>query len=334
MQSTPQSPLEGDATHAASAHRTLAAEIAGLEALSAALTGPMRAAFAQAVETARAAGGRIAVTGMGKSGHVARKVAATLASTGSPAFFLHPAEASHGDLGMLAAGDVVLALSQSGETPELKDVLQHCKRFDLPLVAMTAEAGSALAQAADVVLLLPRAEEACPNQLAPTTSTTMQMALGDALAIALLEARGFSAADFRAFHPGGRLGARLVTVGELMGRGEAVPVISEHATIGQAIVEISAKRYGGAAVVDAEGRLVGAFTDGDLRRALPKAGLDAPVADHMTRTPVTVTPQTLASEALRVMNERPRPILLLFVCDAGRLVGAAHMHDFLRAGVA
>ncbi|MGA0602880.1 KpsF/GutQ family sugar-phosphate isomerase [Caulobacter sp. KR2-114] len=333
MQSVPQA-AAGEAGHAASAHRTLAAEIAGLQALSMALAGDLKAAFAQAVDVARGATGRIVVTGMGKSGHVARKVAATLASTGSPAFFLHPAEASHGDLGMLAVGDVVLALSQSGETPELKDVLQHCKRFAIPVIAMTAESASALAQAADVVLLLPRAEEACPNQLAPTTSTTMQMALGDALAIALLEARGFSPADFRTFHPGGRLGARLVTVGELMGRDEALPAIPQHATIGQAVVEISAKRYGGAAVVDAEGRLVGAFTDGDLRRALPQAGLDAPVAAHMTHAPVSVSPQTMASEALRVMNERPRPIMLLFVCEEDRLVGAVHMHDFLRAGIA
>lgn len=312
-----------------------------MAALSAALENGLKDAFAEAVEAIRAAveieptrTGRIVVTGMGKSGHVARKVAATLASTGSPAFFLHPAEASHGDLGMLAAGDVVLALSQSGETPELKDVIWHCKRFDTPLIAVTAEAASALARAADIVLLLPRAEEACPNQLAPTTSTTMQMALGDALAIALLEARGFSAADFRTFHPGGRLGSRLVTVGELMGHGEAAPSVLESASIAEAIVEISAKRYGGAAVVDGEGRLVGAFTDGDLRRALPVAGLDARVADHMTRTPVFVTPQTMASEALRVMNERPRPIMLLFVCEDGRLAGAVHMHDFLRAGVA
>ena len=320
--------------HAASARRTLDAEIAGLAALSAALDNGLKAPFAAAVEAARAAAGRVVVTGMGKSGHVARKVAATLASTGTPAFFLHPAEASHGDLGMLAAGDVVLALSQSGETPELKDVIWHCKRFDTPLIAMTAEAASALAKAADIVLLLPPAEEACPNQLAPTTSTTMQMALGDALAIALLEARGFSAADFRAFHPGGRLGARLVTVGELMGQGDAAPVVLESASIAEAIVEISAKRYGGAAVVDADGRLVGAFTDGDLRRALPTAGLEARVGDHMTRAPVFVSPQTMASEALRVMNERPRPIMLLFVCEDDRLAGAVHMHDFLRAGVA
>ncbi|HEX7759000.1 MAG TPA: KpsF/GutQ family sugar-phosphate isomerase [Caulobacteraceae bacterium] len=333
-----QQPKARPEDHAASARRTLAAEIAGLQALSATLDNGLNAPFAAAVEAARAASGRVVVTGIGKSGHVARKVAATLASTGTPAFFLHPAEASHGDLGMMARGDVVLALSQSGETPELKDVIDHCKRFDTPLIAVTAEAKSALARAADIVLLLPRAEEACPNQLAPTTSTTMQIALGDALAIALLEARGFSAADFKTFHPGGRLGSRLVTVGELMGRGQAAPVVPATATIADAIVEITAKRYGGAAVVDAAGALVGAFTDGDLRRALANpgtgAGLDAKVADHMTRTPVYVSPQTMASEALRVMNERPRPIMLLFVCEAGKLVGAAHMHDFLRAGVA
>jgi arabinose-5-phosphate isomerase len=312
----------------------LSAEIAGLSVLSAALDTSLKDAFTAAVETARAATGRIVVTGMGKSGHVARKIAATLASTGSPAFFLHPAEASHGDLGMLAPGDVVLALSQSGETPELKAVIEYCKRFATPLIAITAEPGSALGQAADVALVLPHAEEACPNQLAPTTSTTMQIALGDALAIALLEAGGFSAADFRNFHPGGRLGARLVTVGELMGWGDATPRVLETATLAEAIVEISAKRYGGAAVVDADGRLVGAFTDGDLRRALPVAGLEAKVRDHMTRTPAFVAPQTMASEAVRVMNERAHPIMLLFVCEDDRLLGAVHMHDFLRAGVA
>jgi len=320
--------------HSASAVRTVTAEIEGLKALAAALEDGLRAPFEAAVEAMAAATGRIAVTGMGKSGHVARKIAATLASTGSPAFFLHPAEASHGDLGMVAQGDVVLALSWSGETPELRDVIHYAKRFAIPLVAVVAEPRSALAGAADVVLVLPKAEEACPNQLAPTTSTTMQLALGDALAMALVEARGFSAADFRDFHPGGRLGARLVTVADLMGRGEDAPAVGLDATIEQAIVEISRKRYGGASVVDADGRLVGAFTDGDLRRTLPAAGLQARVADHMTRTPVSVEPQTLATEALRVMNERPRPIMLLFVCDKGRLVGALHMHDLLRAGIA
>jgi arabinose-5-phosphate isomerase len=204
----------------------------------------------------------------------------------------------------------------------------------LPLVAVTAEPASALAAACDIALVLPKAEEACPNRLAPTTSTTMQLALGDALAIALVQARGFSAADFRNFHPGGRLGAKLVTVGDLMARGPAVPRIPLEATLADAIVEISAKRYGGAGVVDAAGRLVGAFTDGDLRRALPDAGLAARVMDHMTHAPVFVDPHLLATEALRVMNERPAPIMLIFVCEDEQLVGAVHMHDFLRAGIA
>ncbi len=322
------------AGHAASALRTIAAESEGLTALAEALTGTLEALFEAAVAAIGAASGRVVVTGMGKSGHVARKIAATLSSTGTPAFFLHPAEASHGDLGMVAPGDVVLALSWSGETPELRDVIHYCKRFAVPLIAVASEAESALASAAEVALILPKAAEACPNQLAPTTSTTMQLVLGDALAIALLEARGFSASDFHDFHPGGRLGAKLVSVGDLMGRGDDVPTIPQTATIAEAIIEISAKRYGGAAVVDEDGRLVGAFTDGDLRRALPMAGLEAKVGDHMTRTPVFVAPQLMASEALRVMNERPRPIMLLFVCEDGRPVGALHMHDFLRAGIA
>ncbi len=313
--------------------RTLEAEIAGLTSLAEALGAGLAEPFAAAVDAAVRAKGRIVVTGMGKSGHVARKIAATLASTGAPAFFLHPAEASHGDLGMVAKGDVVVALSWSGETPELRDVIHYCKRFDVPLVAVTSVASSALGKAADIALVLPKAREACAVTNAPTTSTTMQLALGDALAVALLEARGFSAAEFRTFHPGGKLGAQLVTVGELMGAAEAAPRVPETATIQDAIVEISRKRFGGTAVVDAEGRLVGAFTDGDLRRALP-AGLGAPVAEHMTRTPFFVGPDMLASEAVRMMNERPRPIMLAFVCQDGRLVGAVHMHDFLRAGVA
>jgi len=307
----------------------------GLRALAVALQNGLRGPFDAAVGAIVAAKGRVVVTGMGKSGHVARKVAATLASTGTPAFFLHPAEASHGDLGMVAAGDVVLAFSWSGETPELRDVIHYCKRFATPLIAVAAEQASALCGAADIALILPKAEEACPNQLAPTTSTTMQMALGDALAIALLEARGFSAAEFKEFHPGGRLGARLVTVGDLMGKAEDAPAIRDSASIADAIAEIDRKVwYGGTAVVDGRGRLVGAFTDGDLRRSLGKADVTSPVADHMTRAPISVTPHTLATEALRVMNERPRPIMLLFVVEEGRLVGALHMHDLLRAGIA
>jgi arabinose-5-phosphate isomerase len=316
-----------------SAIRTIQAEIQGLRILAAALAADLQAPLERAVRAILAARGRVVVTGMGKSGHVARKIAATLASTGTPALFMHPGEASHGDLGMIALGDVVLALSWSGETPELKDVIHYCKRFAVPLIAISSEPGGALAGAADVALVLPKAVEACPNGLAPTTSTTMQIAFGDALAIALLEARGFSAADFRNFHPGGRLGAKLVTVADVMSKGADVPTLAETATLSDAILEITRGRQGGAAVVDAEGRLVGAFTDGDLRRALPNADLGARVVRHMTASPVFVSPHILASEALRVMNERPRPIMLVFVCEGGKLVGAVHLHDLLRAGV-
>ena len=318
----------------ATAVRTVEAEIEGLRTLVQALETTLEAPLRDAIDTIAQARGRVVVTGMGKSGHVARKIAATLASTGTPAFYLHPGEASHGDLGMIAVGDVALALSWSGETPELRAVIYYCKRFAIPLIAVSSEAASALVGAADVALVLPKAEEACPNGLAPTTSTTMQLAFGDALAMALLEARGFSAADFRNFHPGGRLGAQLVTVADLMATGDDVPTLPQNATLSDAIFEITRGRYGGAAVVDGEGRLVGAFTDGDLRRALPNADLSAPVADHMNRIPVFVDPRLLATEALRVMNDRPRPIMLVFACEQGRLVGAVHMHDLLRAGVA
>ena len=272
---------------------------------------------------------------MGKSGHIARKVAATLASSGTPAFFLHPGEASHGDLGMISPGDVVFALSRSGETSELRDVIHYCKRFDIPLIAVASGPKSALIRAATNAIVLPAAEEACPNQLAPTTSTTMQLAFGDALAMALLEARGFSARDFHAFHPGGKLGAQLLTVRDLMGVGDNVPKVGQRATFAEAIEAITARVwYGGVAVTDADERLVGALTDGDVRRSLGKAELGSPVADFMTRTPVSAPPDLLASEAMRLMNERERPFNLLFVCEDGRLVGAVHMHDFLRAGIA
>ena len=321
--------------HAASAARTLAAEINGLSALAAALQTSLRGPFTQAVEALLAAKGRVVVTGMGKSGHIARKVAATLASTGAPAFFLHPAEASHGDLGMIGARDVVLAFSWSGETPELRDVIHYCKRFGVQLIAVASGPRSALIEAASLAFVLPAAEEACPNRLAPTTSTTMLLAFGDALAMALLEARGFSARDFHAFHPGGKLGAQLLTVGDLMGAGEAVPRVGEWATFGEAIAAIQTHVwYGGVAVTDEAGRLIGALTDGDVRRSVGQAGLESPVADFMTRTPVSVEPGMIASEAMRLMTERDRPFNLLFVCEAGRLVGAVHMHDMLRAGIA
>ena len=305
----------------------------GLAALAQALRAGLAEPLTRAVELIQASTGRVVVTGMGKSGHVARKIASTLASTGTPAFYLHPAEASHGDLGMVAAGDVVLALSWSGETPELRDVINYCKRFALPLLAISSEPASALAGAADIALILPKAQEACPNGLAPTTSTTMQLAFGDAIAIALFEGRGFSPAQFRELHPGGRLGARLITVGDVMLTGQDLPTLPASATISEAIFEISRARCGGVGVVDGDGRLVGAFTDGDLRRALPQADLSAAISRHMTTTPVSVDSRMLATEALRIMNDRPRPITLMFVCEDARLVGAVHMHELLRAGV-
>ncbi|HEY1880616.1 MAG TPA: KpsF/GutQ family sugar-phosphate isomerase [Caulobacteraceae bacterium] len=314
--------------------RTVGAEIAGLTALSEAFENGLRAPFEAALARIRDARGRVVVTGIGKSGHVARKVAATLASTGTPAFYLHPAEASHGDLGMVARDDVLLALSWSGETPELRDVIHYCKRFAVPLLAVTSEAQSALADAADIALVLPKAPEACRNTHAPTTSTTMQMAFGDALAVALLEARGFSAADFRAFHPGGSLGTQLVAVADLMAEGEAVPRVAESVSLSVAIVEMTAKRYGGVAVTDAAGKLAGVFTDGDLRRALPDADLSAPISAYMTRQPVTVDPHLLATEALRLMTERANPIQLLIACEDDVPVGIIGMHDFLKAGIA
>jgi arabinose-5-phosphate isomerase len=331
---TPPPKIVRETSLSASAVRAVEAEIEGLRALAAALRDGLSESLAEAAKTMASARGRVVVTGMGKSGHVARKIAATLASTGTPAFFLHPAEASHGDLGMVAEGDVLLALSWSGETPELRDVIRYAKRFAVPLIALTSVRDSALARAADVALVLPRAEEACPIVEAPTTSTTMQMAFGDALAIALLEAHGFSASRFREFHPGGRLGARLVTVGDLMLKGAEVPTLPEVATLSEAIFELTRGRCGGAAIVDDEGRLVGAFTDGDLRRALARAEISARVSDHMSHTPVWVEPTLLAAEALRLMNDGPRPIMLVFVCENERLVGAVHMHDLLRAGVA
>nr|WP_232475129.1 KpsF/GutQ family sugar-phosphate isomerase [Roseomonas rubea] len=293
--------------------------------------------FAQAVSQLAGATGRVVVTGMGKSGHVARKIAATLSSTGTPSLFVHPAEASHGDLGMIVAGDAVLALSNSGETPELADLVGHAKRFGLPLVGITGRAESALARAADVALVLPEAPEACPMGLAPTTSTTMQLALGDAIAVALLTRRGFTAADFRVFHPGGKLGARLSRVRDLMHGPAELPLAPPGTAMDAAIVAMTARRFGCLGVQGADGRLLGIITDGDLRRALEAGGgaaLLGRTADQvMTRAPRTVQPETLAAEALHLMNARS--ITAVFVVDAeGRPVGILHIHDLLRAGVA
>jgi len=313
------------------ARDVLATEAAGLNALA----GALGDSFAEAVDLLAAATGRIVVSGMGKSGHVARKIAATLASTGAPALFVHPAEASHGDLGMIVAGDAVLALSNSGETAELADLIAHSRRFGLPLVAITGRAESTLATAADAVLLLPAAREACPMGLAPTTSTTMQMALGDALAVALLTRRGFGAADFRQFHPGGKLGARLRRVREIMHTGDALPLAGPDTPMDAALVHMTSKRFGCLGVADEAGRLIGMFTDGDLRRAMGGTLLSKRLGDVMNPRPRTIAPDTLAAEALHQMNDPERPITALFVVDeTGRPAGILHIHDLLRAGVA
>ena len=313
------------------ARAVLSMEATGLRALAAALD----ERFTMAVELLAAVSGRVVVSGMGKSGHVARKIAATLASTGTPALFVHPAEASHGDLGMIVPGDGVLALSNSGETAELADLVAHARRFDLPLVGITARAGSALAEAADVALLLPAAEEACPMGLAPTTSTTMQMALGDALAVALLRRRGFTAADFRQFHPGGRLGSQLKRVRELMHTGDAMPLAGPETAMDRAVLTMTEKRFGCVGVTDGAGRLVGILTDGDLRRHMGPDLLARQVREIMTRAPRTIGPDSLAAKALHVMNTPARPITALFVVDAtGQPIGILHLHDLLRAGVA
>lgn len=312
--------------------RTIAIEAAGLAELQAAMEGPLGAAFVRAVETIHRAAGRLVVTGMGKSGHVGGKITATLASTGTPCFFLHPAEASHGDLGMVTAGDVILALSWSGETAELRDIIHYSRRHKVPLIAMTAGERSALGRAADIALILPRVEEACPHGLAPTSSTTLQLALGDAIAVALLEKRGFTPANFHQFHPGGKLGAQLLTVGDLMKRAPDLPLVREEMDMGAVIVAMTGHSLGCAIVVDDAGGLAGIITDGDLRRHMGPDILARRAAELMTRSPHTVAPEMLASAALKAMNDRK--ISVLVAVEGQRPVGALHMHALLQAGVA
>ncbi len=287
-------------------------------------------AFVKAVEVLFACKGRIVLTGMGKSGHVARKIAATMASTGAPAMFVHPAEASHGDLGMIGVDDVVLGLSKSGEVRELADILAYTSRFAIPLIAITANPDSALGKAATLVLKLPDAPEATGEVSAPTTSTTLQIALGDALAVALLERRGFTARDFHVFHPGGKLGAMLRTVGDLMHKLEEAPLASEHTPMPEALRVMTERRLGIVGVVSEDGALIGVVTDGDLRRNFA----DLPgrtVGEIMTRNPKAVTPETLAGDAARIMNDSR--ITALFVVRDGKPVGVLHVHDVLSAGV-
>jgi arabinose-5-phosphate isomerase len=316
----------------ASARRTIDTERTGLSALLAELDNGLAEPFAAAVETISKATGRVAVTGIGKSGHIARKVAATLASTGTQALFVHPAEASHGDLGMVAKDGVVLALSWSGETAELRSLVEYSRRFAIPLIAVTARPESTLARRSDIVLTLPKAEEACPHGLAPTTSTLMQLALGDALAIALLEARGFTADDFREIHPGGQLGASLRLVREIMHVGVAIPLARLGTGMDAAILAMTEKGFGCLGIADADDSLVGIITDGDLRRHLGPDLLSQKVDDVMTRGPKTIPPDMLCGAALELLNHAK--ITTLFVVEDAKPVGIVHLHDFLRAGVA
>lgn len=326
--------LQASSTEAsvACAVRTVEIEAEGLTALAEALRGPMAATFSEAVRTIAASRGRVIVTGIGKSGHIGQKLAATFASTGTPAFFVHPSEAAHGDLGMVTRDDVVLAISWSGETVELKNVITYSRRFKVPLIAITSRRDSALGLSSDIVLELPRAKEACPHGLAPTTSTAMQLALGDSLAIALLEAKGFTAHDFKIFHPGGSLGAQLKFVGDIMHKGDQLPLASEHESMSSALVTMTQKSFGCLGVVDGEGKLVGIVTDGDLRRHMGEHLLRAKTGEIMTRKPKTVRPDTLASAALELINTAR--ITALFVVEDGRPVGIVHVHDLLRIGVA
>lgn len=312
----------------ATARRVIAAEIGGLERLARGLD----TAFPAAVDICHRVRGRIIVSGLGKSGHVAGKIAATLASTGTPALFVHPVEASHGDLGMIGAEDAIVMLSNSGETAELADIVAYSRRFGIPLIAVTGGRRSMLADAADVVLLLPAADEACPMGLAPTTSTTAMMALGDALAIALLERKGFSSADFRVLHPGGKLGRRLLKVADIMHRADEVPLVAPDARMSEAILVMTAKSFGCVGVGNAEA-LFGVVTDGDLRRHMGDALLGRQVAEIMNPSPKTIAAGALAAEALGLMN-RSAITALFVVDDSGRPIGFLHLHDCLRAGVA
>jgi arabinose-5-phosphate isomerase len=325
--STVLSPKNETEPGLASARRVLDIEAAAIGALSRDLDD----SFVRALAVLAHVTGRVIVSGMGKSGHIARKLAATLASTGTPAQFVHPAEASHGDLGMITHADAVIAFSNSGETPELADLVTYAKRFDIPLIGVTGRPGSTLAKEADVALLLPDSPEACPMGLAPTTSTTVMLALGDALAVALLELKGFSADDFHVLHPGGKLGKRLLRVSGLMHSGDEMPIVHADTPMAEALLVITAKHFGCVGIVDDAGRLLGIITDGDLRRHMGDDLLGLSAVSVMTANPKTTRPDALASEALAFMNAKG--ITNLFVVENSRPVGIVHLHDVLRAGV-
>ena len=308
------------------ARRVIRAEHDALKTLEAALDDSFEAAVALLLN----ASGRVIVCGMGKSGHIGRKIAATLASTGTPAHFVHPAEASHGDLGMLAQGDVILVLSNSGETPELADVIAYSRRFGIPLIGVASRPGSTLIKQSDVGLILPHVPEACGTGVVPTSSTTMTLALGDALAVALMEHRQFTPEKFRDFHPGGKLGAQLSQVQDLMHTGAALPLVSEQTPMSEALLEISHKGFGVVGVTQSDGSLSGIITDGDLRRHM-NGLLDLHAENVMTRAPTTIAPEALAEEAVKTMNARK--ITCLFVTQTNRPLGLLHIHDCLRVGL-
>ena len=314
-----------------SARMVLRVEQDGLSALSDSLGDP----FIKALDLIQAATGRVVVTGMGKSGHVGNKIAATLASTGQPAFFVHPGEASHGDLGMVQQDDVVIALSNSGETTELSDIIAFTRRYSIGLIGMTGGEGSTLAEASDVALVIPPSPEACSIGMAPTTSTTVMLALGDALAVCLLDRKGFTAQDFRNFHPGGKLGQRLLKVEDLMHGDGQMPLIDQDALMSDALIEMTAKRFGVVGVTDSGGLLIGIITDGDLRRHMSHDLVDQKASDVMTAGSVTMEPGQIASEAVAIMNDRKITTLFCVAGDQnqGRPLGILHIHDCLQAGV-
>lgn len=287
--------------------------------------------YIQAVELILNCKGRVIISGMGKSGHIANKIAATFASTGTPSFFIHPGEASHGDLGMITQDDVVILLSNSGETKELRDIIYYCKRFEIPIIGFIRRAESELAKASDVPLVLPAIPEA--NKVnAPTTSTTMMLALGDALAVSLIEARGFNSEKFGTFHPGGKLGSKFVKVSDLMRLGSEVPLSLEDQKMSEVLVEMTSKHLGCTGIINSKGELLGIITDGDLRRHIDKNFLEHSAQEIMTKNPITTNPSSLAVEAIAIMNKKS--ITSLFVLEGQKIVGILHLHDCLRAGIA
>ncbi len=315
-----------------SALKTLASEKQGLEALETALLGSLSSSFEAAVQTIRNANGHVVITGLGKSGHIGTKIAATLASTGTPAFFVHAAEANHGDLGMIGSDDVILALSWSGETLELNGIINHAARFRTPLIAITSGESSVLGRQADIVLLLPKIEEACPHGLAPTTSTVMQLAMGDALAVALLEMRGFTATDFKIYHPGGSLGASLKYVRDIMHKGNRLPLVVQGTTMTEAMNVLVEKHFGCVGVVNQKGELIGIVTDGDLARNIHFNLSKFNVDEVMTKNPKIVEPNTLVGAATAFINDHH--IGAFFVVENKKPVGIVHFHDLLRIGAA